>query len=104
MNAVFACNAYIDAQAPWALRKTDPERMETVLATLYICIAQLAVAARAVIPASADRLLDAMGIAPNLRTYEAIGSHWYSPLAEGDFRLAAPTPLFPRLELPAEDA
>jgi methionyl-tRNA synthetase len=103
-QAVFACNAYIDAQAPWALRKTDPERMETVLATLYICIAQLAVAARAVIPASADRLLDAMGIAPDLRTYEAIGSHWYSPLATSDFRLAAPTPLFPRLELPAEDA
>ncbi|MEJ6009028.1 methionine--tRNA ligase [Novosphingobium aquae] len=102
-QAVFACNAYIDVQAPWALRKTDPERMETVLATLYICIAQLAVAARAVIPASADRLLDAMGIAPGLRTYEAIGSHWYSPLAEGEFRLAAPTPLFPRLELPAED-
>ena len=24
---VFACNQYIDAQAPWALRKTDPERM-----------------------------------------------------------------------------
>ncbi len=40
---MFACNAYIDEQAPWALRKTDPERMETVLATLYICIAVLAV-------------------------------------------------------------
>ena len=27
MAAVFACNAYVDAAAPWALRKTDPERM-----------------------------------------------------------------------------
>ena len=27
MKAVFACNAYIDEQAPWALRKTDPERV-----------------------------------------------------------------------------
>src|SRR5262245_17193683 len=26
MQAVFACNAYVDEQAPWALRKTDPER------------------------------------------------------------------------------
>ncbi len=104
MQAVFACNAYIDAQAPWALKKTDPERMHTVLATLYICIAQLAVGVRAVIPGSADKLLDAMGIAADLRSYEAIGSHWYSPLAESNFRLAAPTPLFPRLELPAEDA
>nr|MDQ4088530.1 methionine--tRNA ligase [Pseudomonadota bacterium] len=30
MGAVFACNAYVDAQAPWALRKTDPERMAAV--------------------------------------------------------------------------
>ena len=102
MQAVFACNAYIDEQAPWALRKTDPERMETVLATLYICIAVLAVAIRPVIPASADRLLDAMGVAPSLRTFEGILSHWYSPLAESDFRLAQPTPLFPRLELEEE--
>ena len=63
VQAVFACNAYIDEQAPWKLRKTDPERMETVLATLYICIAMLAVAIRPVIPESADKLLDAMSIA-----------------------------------------
>jgi methionyl-tRNA synthetase len=37
-----------------------------------------------------------------LRTYEAILGHWYSPLAESDFRLGAPTPLFPRLELEEE--
>jgi methionyl-tRNA synthetase len=78
--------------------------METVLATLYINIAQLAAAILPVIPDSANRLLDHMGIAPELRTFGAIGSHWYSPLAEGDFRLAAPAPLFPRLELPAESA
>ena len=100
---MFACNAYIDEQAPWALRKTDPERMETVLATLYICIGVLAVAIRPVIPASADRLLDAMGVSPALRTFEGIMTHWYSPLAESDFRLEQPTPLFPRLELEAEE-
>ncbi len=104
MQAVFACNAYVDTQAPWALRKTDPERMETVLATLFICIAQLATGIRAVIPASADKLLDTMGVPVDVRTYAGIGSHWYSPLAESPFRLAAPTPLFPRLELPAEEA
>ena len=104
LQAVFACNAYIDEQAPWTLRKTDPERMETVLATLYICIAQLAVGIRAVVPAKANTLLDAMGIAAEHRTYRGICEHWYSPLAESEFRLAAPTPLFPRLELPAEEA
>ena len=104
IQTVFACNAYIDEQAPWALRKTDPERMETVLATLYICIAVLAVGIRPVIPTSADRLLDAMGVGAELRDFGAILGHWYSPLAESDFRLAAPAPLFPRLELAEEEA
>ena len=104
IQAVFACNAYIDEQAPWKLKKTDPERMETVLATLYVAIAMLAVAIRPVIPESADKLLDAMNLAPELRTFEGIVSHWYSPLAESDFKLAQPAPLFPRLELPEEAA
>ena len=104
MTAVFACNAYVDEQAPWALRKTDPERMQTVLATLYIAIAQLAVAILPVIPVSAGRLLDQMGIAPELRSYAAIQSHWYSPLAESEFRLGQPMGLFPRIELPADQA
>jgi methionyl-tRNA synthetase len=104
MNAVFACNAYIDAQAPWALKKTDTERMETVLATLYICIAQLAVAIAPIIPASAATLLDKMGIAPELRTFAGIASHWYSTLAESDYRLDQPQGIFPRLEAPMENA
>lgn len=102
IQAVFACNAYIDEQAPWALRKTDQERMETVLGCLYICIGMLAVAIRPIIPSSADRLLDSMGIAPELRRFDAILEHWYSPLAESAFQLEQPKPLFPRLELEQE--
>ena len=102
MQAVFACNAYIDEQAPWALKKSDPQRMRTVLATLYICIAQLAVGILPVIPDSANTLLERMGIAPALRTPEGINTHWYSPLAESGFRLEQPTALFPRLELKEE--
>lgn len=103
MGAVFACNAYIDAQAPWGLKKTDPERMRTVLATLYIVIAQLTVAVSPVIPGAAKKLLDQMGIREDLRTFAGIRSHWYSPLAESDFALAQPVGLFPRLELPVEE-
>jgi methionyl-tRNA synthetase len=104
MQAVFACNAYIDMQAPWALKKTDPQRMETVLATLFICIAQLAVAALPVIPGSATKLLDQMGIPADVRNFAGIGSHWYSRLAESDYRIEQPQGLFPRLEVPAEEA
>jgi methionyl-tRNA synthetase len=104
MGAVFACNAYIDDQAPWALRKSDPVRMRTVLATLYIAIAQLAVSVIPVMPGSMNKLLGAMGISEELRTIEGIRSHWYSPLAESSFRIEQPAGLFPRLELPAESA
>ncbi|HSQ95388.1 MAG TPA: methionine--tRNA ligase [Croceibacterium sp.] len=100
MGAVFACNAYIDAQAPWALKKTDPERMRTVLATLYIVIAELAVAVSPVMPGSMSKLLEAMGVPEGLRSFEGIRTTWYSPLAEGHYTLARPVGLFPRLEMP----
>src|SRR5690606_11626199 len=100
MGAVFACNAYIDAQAPWALKKTDIERMRTVLATLYVAIAQLAVAVSPVMPGSMHKLLAAMGVSEELRTFEGIRTTWYPPLAEGEYRLDQPVGLFPRLELP----
>jgi methionyl-tRNA synthetase len=104
MRAVFACNAYIDAQAPWALRKTDPARMEAVLATLYVAIGQLAIAIRPIIPASADALLDQMGVAADARTYEGLVSDWYAGLSTSGFTLSLPKPLFPRLELVEEGA
>lgn len=103
INAVFACNAYIDAQAPWALKKTDTERMETVLATLYICIAQLALAISPIIPASAAALLERMGLSEDLLTFKSITNHWYSPLAESGFKLEQPQGLFPRLEMPMQE-
>ncbi|ANY20656.1 Methionine--tRNA ligase [Tsuneonella dongtanensis] len=101
MRAVFACNAYVDDQAPWALRKTDPERMTAVLMTLVRQVRDLAIAIRPVVPSSIDRLLDQMGIAENARDFAALANRdWLSAL--GDFRLSQPIGVFPRLEL-AED-
>ncbi|ANI76663.1 MULTISPECIES: methionine--tRNA ligase [Sphingobium] len=104
MRAVFACNAYIDAQAPWALRKTDPARMEAVLATLYEAIASLAIIIQPIIPASATALLDQMGIGGEGRTFAAIGTDFYADLRATGFTLSPPKPLFPRLELTEADA
>lgn len=103
MGAVFACNAYIDAQAPWGLKKTDPDRMKDVLGTLYNVIAQLAVAVSPVTTRASAKLLEAMGISEDLRTIEGICSQWYSSLAESGFLLEKPTGLFPRLEMPEEE-
>jgi methionyl-tRNA synthetase len=85
IKAVFACNAYVDTQAPWALRKTDPERMAAVLGTLVAAVRELARAIAPIIPASADRLLTLIDA------------------GEGGAPIPQPTPLFPRLELPEEE-
>jgi methionyl-tRNA synthetase len=85
MAAVFAANAYVDAQAPWALRKTDPARMTEVLGTLAKAVERLAIVVEPVVPTAIARL----------RAY----------LDEGRVagRLVTPTPIFPRLELPATE-
>jgi methionyl-tRNA synthetase len=85
LKAVFACNAYIDTQAPWTLRKTDPERMAAVLGTLVVAVRELARAIAPIIPASADKLLTLIDA------------------GEGGAAIPQPTPLFPRLELREEE-
>jgi methionyl-tRNA synthetase len=85
LHAVFACNAYVDTQAPWALRKTDPDRMAAVLGTLVAAVRELTVAIAAVIPASADKLMTLIDA------------------GEGGTPISQPTPLFPRLELPEDE-
>jgi methionyl-tRNA synthetase len=101
IRAVFACNQYVDTQAPWALRKTDPERMRAVLMTLFQAVRTLAIAIRPVIPAAADKLLDQMGIAADARDFAALAdADWFATLAGSGFRVGQPVPIFPRLELP----
>ena len=103
LRGVFACNQYIDAQAPWALRKSDPERMKAVLATLYAAIRDLAVAIAPVIPSSSAKLLDTMGVPEGERTYAALtDGDAYQRLASSGFTLGLPNPIFPRLDLPAD--
>src|SRR5207253_10040607 len=80
LRAVFACNAYVDTQAPWALRKTDPDRMAAVLGTLVEAVRELASAIAPIIPESAEKLLTLIDS------------------GQGGTPIAQPTPLFPRLE------
>ncbi|RPF70263.1 methionine--tRNA ligase [Aurantiacibacter spongiae] len=95
MQAVYACNAYVDEQAPWALRKTDPERMARVLATLCDCIRMLAIAISPVIPKSCAKILDALSIPAEDRSFAALDTN----SAHGVIMVDSPTPVFPRLEV-----
>ncbi|MGQ0558905.1 MAG: methionine--tRNA ligase [Sphingosinicella sp.] len=99
LKAVFACNQYIDGQAPWTLRKQDPARMNSVLATLFAAIRDLTIAISPVIPASAAKLLDQMGVPEEERGYAALADcERYRRLAASDYRVKLPNPIFPRLE------
>ncbi|PVE60071.1 methionine--tRNA ligase [Arthrobacter sp. TPD3018] len=103
MRGVFACNQYIDAQAPWTLRKTDPERMHAVLGTLVRAIRMLAIAILPVVPQSAGKVLDQLGATE--RDHAAIDDDgWYARQQATGFTIAPPSPVFPRLELPAAEA
>ncbi|MEA3002806.1 MAG: methionyl-tRNA synthetase [Sphingomonadales bacterium] len=104
LRAVFACNQYIDAQAPWALRKTDPERMNAVLATLCSAIVDLAVAVLPIVPGGAGRMLDQLGVPAGERDFVSLRDpDRYARLAASGFVLPPPVPIFPRLEMPAND-
>ena len=99
LSMVFECNRFIDTHAPWALRKTDPERMRSVLATLVACIRILAITLRPITPGGADKILDQIGVPGIARQSSDISDPlWASKLAAP----AQPSPAFPRLELHAE--
>ncbi len=101
LRAVFACNQYVDTQAPWALRKADPDRMRAVLMTLFQVVRTLAIAIRPVVPTAADTLLDQMGIADGARNFATLDDDdWFASLAASGFIVGQPQPLFPRLDLP----
>ena len=103
LRGVFACNQYIDLQAPWALRKTDPDRMHAVLGTLVRAIRMLAIAILPVVPSGAGAILDQLGATE--RDHAAVDDDgWYDAQVAAGFTLGTPSPAFPRLELPAEAA
>ncbi|MBF0323726.1 MAG: methionine--tRNA ligase [Alphaproteobacteria bacterium] len=88
-----AANGYVDRQAPWALKKTDPERMGTVLWVLAETVRNLALLTQAFMPDSSARLLDQLAVAPDARTLDRCGMA--GALVSGT---ALPTPqgVFPR--------
>ena len=103
MRAVYACNQYVDEQAPWTLKKTDPERMKAVLQTLYMAIRDLGIAIQPVVPEKAAAVLDMLGVPADARDFAALADEgWFEELVTQEHTIDAPFPVFPRLEAPAE--
>ncbi len=92
---VAEANRYFAAAEPWALRKTDPERMGTVLWTTAEVIRRVAILLQPFMPDSIARLLDSLAVPPEARTFaDLAGDRTLAPGTE----LPRPVPVFPRFE------
>lgn len=96
---VYDANAYIDVQAPWALKKTDVKRMETVLYVLSEVIRCLAIVVQPVVPESAGKMLDQLAVPAAEREYRFIDA---AHALKAGAVLPAPQGVFPRLQTEEE--
>lgn len=96
-----AANGYIDAQAPWALKKTDFARMETVLYVLAEVIRCVGIQIQAIMPDSAAKVLEQVSIPEDQRQFAHLDAEY--TLKPGT-ELPKPEGVFPRLQLEEEAA
>ncbi|MBO0710821.1 MAG: methionine--tRNA ligase [Acetobacteraceae bacterium] len=90
-KVIRASNGYIDRQAPWALRRSDPVRMAAVLRVLADTIRIIATVLQPFMPGSMARMLDQLGVAPEARDLAALAH----PIPDGA-SLPEPSGVFPR--------
>jgi len=94
-RVVAEANRYVDEQAPWALRRTDPARMATVLYTLAEVLRHLGILTQPFLPDAAAALLDQLAVPAAARRFADLAS----PLPPGR-ALPAPHGIFPRFVAP----
>ncbi len=92
-------NRYFAGEEPWAHKKTDPQRMATILYVTAEVVRQTAILAQAVMPASGAKLLDQLSVPDNARDFAQLGP--VGRLVPGTV-LPAPAPVFPRYVETAE--
>ena len=86
-------NRYFASQEPWILRKQDPVRMATVLATTLEALRVVAILLQPFVPVAAEKLLDLLGVDAGSRSFADAGPDRRLPAGEG---LPLPQPIFPR--------
>lgn len=88
---------YFAGQEPWALKKTDPTRMGTVLYVTAEVVRQIAILLQPVMPESSSKLLDLVAASDDARDFASLGEA--GRLKPGT-PLEAPKPVFPRYVAP----
>jgi methionyl-tRNA synthetase len=64
---------YVDENAPWALKKTDPARMATVLYVLAETVRNIAIVVQPIMPDAIAKMLDQLAVPADARTFAALG-------------------------------
>lgn len=99
LNEIWAvvgeANRYFAGQEPWALRKTDPERMGTVLFVTAEVLRCIGIMVQPFVPTSAAKLLDLLALDEDTRLMATINPE--GRLKAGQ-TLPKPSPVFPRYE------
>jgi methionyl-tRNA synthetase len=91
-------NRYFAAEEPWTKKKTDPERMGTILYVTAQVLRIVAILAQPFTPQAAERLLDLLAVAPTHRDFRFAAQA--DPDAPGR-ALPEPAPVFPRYVEPS---
>ena len=92
-RVVARANRYFAGEAPWALRKSDPARMGTVLYVTAEVLRQIATLTQPAMPDASGRLLDLLAVGEGARAFADLGPA--GRLTPG-VKLPAPQPVFPR--------
>ena len=86
-------NRYFAGEEPWTHKKSNPERMETILYVTAEVTRQIAILVQPVMPESAAKLLDQLGLPADARDFASLGEEGrIKPGVE----LPPPMPVFPR--------
>jgi methionyl-tRNA synthetase len=89
-------NSYIDEQAPWTLKKENPERMKVVLYKLAETVRYIAILLQPFVPNAASNILDQLAVPEDKRTFKFLNQEF--ALVPGT-TLPTPYGVFPRLEV-----
>ena len=100
-GVVAEANRYFAGQEPWALKKNDPARMETVLWTTAELLRRVGILCQPFVPGSAAKLLDLLAVPEGERSFAHVADG--NGLVSGT-ALPAPAPVFPRYVEQAEEA
>ncbi|QQZ12358.1 MULTISPECIES: methionine--tRNA ligase [Rhodococcus] len=84
-------NRYFSKQEPWVLRKTDPERMATVLYVTLEVVRIVGILVQPVMPDAAEKILDLLGQKADARQFSDLPTRIVAGTA-----LPAPSGVFPR--------